>query len=105
MNKKDAEIAKLKGQVEALEKDVEIAKLKGQVEALEKLVQTLTTSPLMIASWLIPYPVVTPALPPPTPTRWVRPWWEITSAGDGYDRYDGYTSGSLGSLSTSELTQ
>lgn len=52
------------------EKDIEIAKLKGQVEALEKMVRTLITlQPQPVAP-----PIVVPQIVPPLPAPWIPPY-------------------------------
>lgn len=65
------------------EKDIEIAKLRGQVEALEKLVKQLIVAP---APQFVPMPYPLPQIQP-TPSPWVdpypyqpiNPFWYVTS--------------------------
>ena len=65
------------------EKDIEIAKLRGQVEALEKMIKQLMAQP-QPAPQFVPYPVpqVVPTYPSLPATPWVNPWdYGVTCGG------------------------
>lgn len=71
------------------DKDIEIAKLRGQVEALEKLVKQMMVAPTLPQIIPMPYPVPTiqPQRPWIHPYDYTGPFWTITgtTTGLGYD--------------------